>query len=423
MSAGRLGHEEACAAALTGLPHLTPARLRQLLEGRTPVEAWDLVRAGVLIAGRVRSKEEPEDQEGDPAPEGGGGDVAAAARPGGGRRPGRGRGRRRGARLSAGELAREWAAHARRVDTEAMVAAYEAAGVVVHLLGRAGYPSALAEETRPPAVVFSMGTLAALEHPRVALVGTRSATHYGEEVATELGAGLAGAGVSVVSGLALGIDAAAHRGALAVSGAPVLGVVGGGLDVVYPPSNARLWARVAEQGGLLSEAPLGTPVEAWRFPWRNRLLAALADLVVVVESHAAGGSLITVEAAARRGVPVMAVPGSVRSAASAGTNALLADGCPPARDVDDVLVALGLSGRLPGPGRRASGAAAPAGRGPGGPDSPVWAAMEDGPATAEVLLRRSGLELGELAAALGRLEEGGWARPGPGWWERLHGGR
>ena len=159
----------------------------------------------------------------------------------------------------------------------------------------------------------------------------------------ELGSGLAAAGVTVVSGLALGIDGAAHRGALAADGAPVVGVVGSGLDIVYPRGNRDLWDAVADAGTLLSEAPLGAEPEGWRFPARNRLLAALADVVVVVESKRAGGSMHTVEEAIRREVTVMAVPGSVRNPAAAGTNLLLSEGCAPACSTEDVLVALGLA--------------------------------------------------------------------------------
>jgi DNA processing protein len=331
-------------------------------------------------------------------------------------RAGRGRGRR-GWRPA--DLARAWAVHARSVDPTQVGAQYASAGVRVHVAGRPGYPEPLATAAYPPAVAFSLGSLRALEHPRAVVVGTRSATHYGQEVAAELGAGLAGAGVSVVSGLAAGVDGAAHWGALAAAGAPPLAVVGTGLDVIYPSSHARLWARVAACGGLISESPLGAPAQPWRFPWRNRLLAALADVVVIVESHLAGGAMLTAEWAAQCGKPVLAVPGSVRSPASAGTNSLLAEGCPPARDVDDVLVALGLhlQGSRRGPVRE--GGRPQEGGGPSeGPDRAVWQAVDDQPTPTEAVLRRTGLGPGEVAAALGRLEAAGWILPGAGWWTR-----
>ena len=191
--------------------------------------------------------------------------------------------------------------------------------------------------------------------PRVAIVGTRRCTRYGFDLARELGADLAAAGVQVVSGLALGIDGAAHRGALdAAGGAPPIGVVASGLDVVYPRAPPAAVGGGRHRGSLLSECPLGTAPEAWRFPARNRIIAALADAVVVVESAGAGGSMYTVEEALARDRPVLAVPGSVRSAASAGTNRLLAEGAGVARDADDVLAAIGQPQR---PGRRRRAAA------------------------------------------------------------------
>ena len=177
----------------------------------------------------------------------------------------------------------------------------------------------------------------------VALVGTRAPTRYGIGVAAQFGADLAAAGVSVVSGLALGIDGAAHEGACG-AGAPPIGVVAGGLDHPYPRRHERLWERVAVVGRHRLGVPGRVPTEKWRFPVRNRLLAALSDVVVVVESRHHGGSRHTVDAAIERGLPVGAVPGSIRSATSEGTNALLADGAFPVCSTGDILVALALAG-------------------------------------------------------------------------------
>ena len=156
-----------------------------------------------------------------------------------------------------------------------------------------------------------------------------------------MGFDLARAGVRVLSGLALGIDAAAHKGALDAGGA-VVGVVGTGLDVVYPKRNRSLWAEVASLGLLVSEYPAGTQPERWRFPARNRLIAALSSGVVIVESHQRGGSLLTADEAVDRGKAVFSVPGSVVSPAADGTNGLIVDGASPVRHADDVLDALGL---------------------------------------------------------------------------------
>jgi len=315
-----------------------------------------------------------------------------------------------------------WAAAGdRRVDVAERWLTYERAGVTVHLLGRCGYPPVLAGDHEPPAVLFSVGDLAAVDGPRVAIIGSRRCTRYGRDVAFDLGRDLARCGVHVVSGLALGIDGAAHLGVLAAAAAaaPPVAVVGSGLDVVYPRAHDRLWRQVAEAGLLLSEAPLGGRPEGWRFPARNRILAALADVVVVVESRAKGGSFHTVQAADQRGVPVMAVPGPVRSPASEYTNELLVSGSPPARDVDDVLVALDLVGR--GPARRRAPACAAAS--PPTPDDPNQTALLEAmgwqPASLDQLVVRTGLTPGQASVALAHLEMGGWVVGQAGWWEQV----
>lgn len=200
----------------------------------------------------------------------------------------------------------------------------------------------------PPILLFAKGDLGLLRNRLrcVAVVGTRRCTSVGRHVADALGADLAAAGLVIVSGLALGVDAAAHRGAISVGG-PVIGVVASGLDVVYPASNQTLWRVVADDGLLVSEVPMGQRPTKWRFPARNRLIAGVSSLVVVVESHARGGALSTVDEATDRGIGVVAVPGSTLSPASAGTNALLIDGASPVRNAADVLDALGLDQPAP----------------------------------------------------------------------------
>ena len=280
---------------LAGLPGMTPVRLAKLLDGFHPVLAWKAVQAGAHPA--------------DPR--------------------------------------RKFAAPARTTDLAEVGDRYQRAGVEVLLPDMEGYPSMLVGDPGAPAVLFALGDPGVLEaRPRVAIVGTRSATHYGRQVASELARDLAAEGVVVVSGLARGIDGAAHAGALragCAESAPPVAVVGTGLDVVYPPSNRELWEQVAARGAVLSESALGTKPHPGVFPARNRIIAALSDVVVVVESHRNGGSLYTADAAARRSIPVCAVPGSVRSRASDGTNALLVDGCTPVRDAADVLVAISLA--------------------------------------------------------------------------------
>ena len=208
-----------------------------------------------------------------------------------------------------------------------------------------------AEDPEPPLVLFCRGNAQLLNSPQqVAVVGTRRCTSVGRRVAYRLGFDLGSAGLPVVSGLALGVDAAAHRGCLDGGGRPIA-VVASGVDVVYPKVNRSLWDAVVDSGVVISEAPAGSKPQRWRFPARNRLIAALGQGTVIVESHRRGGALITAEEAADRGRTVMAVPGSVLSPSAEGCNNLLVDGATPVRDSDDVVGTLGLSSATPETGR------------------------------------------------------------------------
>jgi DNA processing protein len=369
--------DEAYAVALAGLPGMGPARLGALFRRWQPPEAWSVVRDGCPLT--------------DPG-------MARAAGP------------------QAERVVQAWRAAVRSVDPAATWDEHVRSGFGVTLRGRPSFPDALAGDTEPPEVLFTRGDTDALSGPRVAIVGTRRCTRYGRDVARDLGRDLAAAGVRVVSGLAIGIDGAAHAGALAVSGspgaAPPIGVVATGLDVVYPRRHNRLWDHVAEAGVLLTEAPLGTRPERWRFPARNRLIAGLADVVVIVESHAAGGSLITAKEALERDRAVMAVPGPIRSAASEGTNRLLHDGMAPVCDAGDVLTALGLTA-----------AAVQRPRPAPPPSDPIARAVLDAlgwqPGTLEQIVERSGRPPAQVAVQLAALEaEGRLARRGA-WWERV----
>jgi DNA processing protein len=280
------------------------------------------------------------------------------------------------------------------------------------------YPAALAGDQAAPAVIFVRGAPDTLLTRRVAIVGTRNATAGGRATAFELGHGLAEHGVAVVSGLARGIDGAAHRGVRAASGRAV-GVVANGLDVAYPRQNADIWDWVAEHGLLISERPPGCPPEAWRFPLRNRIIAALCELLVVVESRDRGGSLITVAEAAARGIDVMAVPGSPRTKASHGTNRLLVDGATPVTCLDDVLVALGLDHRrdlsCAGSARTAAGNTADAVA--DAVDLAVIAACSDGASTLDMLAMAIGCTVAEVALSVMRLEREGLLLDAGGWFE------
>jgi DNA processing protein len=254
--------------------------------------------------------------------------------------------------------------------------------------------------------------------PRVAIVGARQPTPYGEAVAERLAADLAGAGVVVVSGLARGIDAAAHRGALAAGGVTVA-VLGTGVDIVYPPENASLAAELLAGGGaLVSEFADGTPPRRGHFPRRNWTMAAISDLVVVVEAAEGSGALITAEAALALSREVMAVPGSVFSPLSVGTHQLLRDGAGLVQNARDVLAVLGrgqevLDDPLRPPARL--GLASPARR-----DGLLGHLSETLPTGAADLARKLGLGFAEALARLTALElEGSVSRRGDGYIRRI----
>lgn len=198
------------------------------------------------------------------------------------------------------------------------------------------YPTALDAIHDPPAELWIDGLVDALRAPAVAIVGSRAASPYGLEVARQLGANLARRGVVVISGMARGIDAAAHRGALE-GGGPTIAVLGCGVDVVYPREHAALASAIRERGALVSEFPPGTPPYKGHFPQRNRIISGLALGVVVVEAAKASGSLITAEFAMEQGRAVLAVPGNVLGGRNAGAHALLRDGAKLVECADDIL--------------------------------------------------------------------------------------
>lgn len=208
-----------------------------------------------------------------------------------------------------------------------------------------GYPPLLQELVDPPPVLYVHGRCELLDSPGVAVVGSRAATSYGRRVAYNLGRNLAALSVTVSSGLALGIDAESHLGALAVGG-NTLAVLGCGLDVIYPRQNRLLYGRIAEHGALVTEYPLGTRPEGFRFPARNRIIAGLSLGVIVVEAAKRSGSLITAQMALDYGREVFAVPGQVDSSKSEGTHWLLQQGAKLVQNVDDIVVELDLPGPL-----------------------------------------------------------------------------
>ena len=279
----------------------------------------------------------------------------------------------------------------------------------IYLDGDATYPIVDAVPDRP-AVLLAEGERADAFHaPRVAIVGTRAATPHGLADAEELGGVLGTAGVTVVSGLAIGIDGAAHRGAIDAGGR-VVGVVATGLDITYPRRHAALFDQVRTQGLLVGEQGFGARPLPPRFPVRNRIIAALADVVIVVEATRRGGARITAQHALEYGRPVLAVPGSRRNPAAEGTNELIADGAQPLLDWTDVLLVLGLDAAA---SNRTVPSAQP--RPPAGVDgASVLRSLGGEAATLDQLTSRTGLTPAQVAVAVRSLERDRWV-------ERAHG--
>ena len=204
------------------------------------------------------------------------------------------------------------------------------------------YPSLLRSIPDAPPVLYVKGELSPADRQwAVAIVGTRRATTYGRQAAERLASDLARSGVTIVSGLARGIDAAAHAAALQAGGRSI-GVMACGIDLVYPAEHRRLAAQIVERGALLTETPVGAPPEAGNFPARNRIISGLSLAVLVVEAGEQSGALITADRALEQGRDVFAVPGSIFSRASAGTNRLISEGATLVRSTEDVLEALNL---------------------------------------------------------------------------------
>ncbi len=270
--------------------------------------------------------------------------------------------------------------------------------------GDGHYPDALGRAADRPAELRLVGSLGA-PRARVAIVGARLTDEYGADLARDLAAGLARAGVSVVSGGARGVDAAAHEGALSAGGHTVA-VLGTGIDVVYPAEHRDLFARIVAAGGaLLSEQPDGT--RGWRsnFPARNRIVSAISNAVVVVRAGEKSGALVTAAWARSQGVPVLAVPGDVRDPLSVGTLKLLREGAGLAASAQDVLAAIGIEDEAP---RQAELPAL------GAAESALLSALARRPRYAGEVARAAGLAPGPALAGLLALEIQGLCEQRPG---------
>lgn len=273
------------------------------------------------------------------------------------------------------------------------------------------YPHQLLEIGDAPPVLFHIGARELLNRPALAIVGSRRATAQGIDDARAFASAISAAGVTVISGLAQGIDAAAHEGALAEAGATIA-VVGTGLDRVYPAVNRALAHDIAKRGSLLSEFVPGTPPRRWHFPRRNRLISGLARGVLVIEANLSSGSLITARLAGDQGREVMALPGSIHSPLSKGCHKLIREGAKLVETASDVLVEIGFR-----PTTAAKSPNAPATADPR--YSTLLDAMGTAPVDLDRLIRRTGLAVQDVAAQLTVLEiEGQVATLPGGMWQR-----
>ena len=256
------------------------------------------------------------------------------------------------------------------------------------------YPQALLEISDPPPILYAKGDLSVLTRKAIAMVGSRNATAQGERNAEEFAFSLCNAGLCVVSGMALGIDGAAHRGALRAKGATIA-VVGTGLDIVYPAKHRGLAHQIVEHGLILSEFPLGTPSRAQHFPRRNRIISGLSIGTLVVEANIQSGSLITAKLAAEQGREVFAIPGSIHSPVSKGCHQLIKQGAKLVDNIQDIVDELDIftTGSMPAQTPQLAADA-----------HPVLDSMGFDPINMDMLIERSGLTSENLSAILLVLE-------------------
>ncbi len=280
-----------------------------------------------------------------------------------------------------------------------------------HLLTLAdsAYPQALLDIPDPPTLLYTRGRVDLLNQPSLAMVGSRHPTPQGQDNAHQFAAALSKAGLVIVSGLALGIDAAAHQGALACGGDSVA-VIGTGNDRIYPARNRDLAIALAERGCVISEFPLGTPVAAANFPRRNRLISGLARAVLVVEATVDSGSLITARLAAEQGREVCAIPGSIHAPQARGCHKLIKQGAKLVETAEDVLEELGLDHRRP----QKTDAPTPATHSDDPNGTRILTALGYDPCSLDTLIQRCGLTAEALSVILLRLELDGQVAALPG---------
>ena len=276
-------------------------------------------------------------------------------------------------------------------------------GQCILTLADAAYPVALLEIADPPNVLYVRGNPALLQKPGLGMVGSRNATPQGVQTAESFAKTLAAHGLTIISGLALGIDAAAHRGALAGGGATIA-VIGTGADRLYPARNKELALAIAEHGAIVSEFPLGTPAIASNFPRRNRIISGLSRGVLVVEAAPESGSLITARLAGEQGREVFAIPGSIHSPVARGCHKLIKQGAKLVETAQDVLEELGNFDEM----------LSPAGAPSAIDENPLLAAIGHDPCSLDDLVERTGFPAEQLLAELLTLELTGQLATLPG---------
>ena len=290
-------------------------------------------------------------------------------------------------------------------------------GAIVLLPDDAAFPPLLCEIPEPPALLYAWGDVSLLRRVAAGIVGSRDHSAYGADAAQLLAAGVARAGVVVVSGMARGVDAIAHAAALDAGGASI-GVLGNGFGVIYPAANRALYGRMGAKGCLVTELPPGERPHAGAFPRRNRLISGLAGVTVVVEAAPGSGALITADCALDQGRTVLAVPGPITSPTSLGCNRLIQQGAKPALNAGDILEELGLPVMAQPAAERPGTGVAPPERAPpsdlSGLERSLWETLRNEPKHVDALVATAGSDTSAVLTALTELELRGVVKQQPG---------
>lgn len=299
-----------------------------------------------------------------------------------------------------------------RIDLDRELDLIQSHKIKVITLADSSYPVNLAAIFDPPPVLYVKGRLLERDRASIAVVGSRRATAQGRIAAKRLSYELASRGLTVVSGMARGIDSAAHRGALALEGGRTIAVLGCGIDVVYPPENRELMNQIAQSGAVISEFPMSTPPHGGNFPMRNRVISGLSLGVVVVEAGERSGAMITVDCALEQGREVFAVPGGIEAKFSKGTNKLIKEGAKLVQDSSDILEELGLS---MGPSRESQLPVREIAK-PllSSSEETVYQLLSSQPKHIDALIQESRISPGQIAQVLLNLEVKGLIRELPG---------